>query len=181
MSDRPVGELLAGAIAGNSQAWDAIVDRYAGVVWKVVRGFRLDEATAGDVAQTVWLRLVENCDRIREPEKLPGWLAATARNEAIRVSRNLTRTVPTEYDDWNEPEAPGSIEDEIMHDEDVAHMLRCLDDLPPRCQELLRLLTTDPPLDYATIASILGKPVGWIGPTRGRCLDSLRKRMQRIR
>ena len=32
----------------------------------------------------------------------------------------------------------------------------------------------DPPLDYRTIAEIIDRPVGSIGPTRQRCLDRLR-------
>ena len=42
------------------------------------------------------------------------------------------------------------------------------------CQELLRLLTADPPLAYEDIAEMLGRPVGSIGPTRARCLERLR-------
>jgi len=32
-----------------------------------------------------------------------------------------------------------------------------------------------PPPDYATVSAALDMPVGSIGPTRGRCLNQLRK------
>ena len=47
--------------------------------------------------------------------------------------------------------------------------------LPPCCQQLIALLIEDPPLTYAQISARLGIPVGSIGPSRGRCLDKLRR------
>ena len=48
-------------------------------------------------------------------------------------------------------------------------------DLPPCDQQLIALLIEDPPVPYAEISARLGIPVGSIGPTRGRCLDRLRR------
>ncbi|HXR40777.1 MAG TPA: sigma-70 family RNA polymerase sigma factor, partial [Acidothermaceae bacterium] len=79
MLERDTAELLAAAGAGDSTAWDALVERYARLVWAVARGFALSAADAADVSQTTWLRLVEHLGRLREPEHLGGWLAATAR------------------------------------------------------------------------------------------------------
>ena len=62
MTEVSTSELLAAAGDGARDAWDALVDRYARLVWSVIRGFRFDEATAGDISQTVWLRLVENLE-----------------------------------------------------------------------------------------------------------------------
>jgi DNA-directed RNA polymerase specialized sigma24 family protein len=47
--------------------------------------------------------------------------------------------------------------------------------LPPRCQQLIALLTEDPPLSYAEISARLSIPVGSIGPSRSRCLARLRR------
>jgi DNA-directed RNA polymerase specialized sigma24 family protein len=46
--------------------------------------------------------------------------------------------------------------------------------LPAAQQELLTLLTADPPLSYQDISRRLGMPVGSIGPTRARSLEQLR-------
>src|SRR5690606_40811600 len=99
MAETTVGQLLVAAATGERQAWDALVDRYGRLVWSVVRSFGLDQATAADVSQTVWLRLVEHCDRIRDPQRLPGWLATTARRESIRVLRAQRRQQPSEVVD----------------------------------------------------------------------------------
>ena len=47
--------------------------------------------------------------------------------------------------------------------------------LSARCRELLLLLIQDPPLAYADVGTRLQLPVGSIGPTRGRCLEALRR------
>jgi DNA-directed RNA polymerase specialized sigma24 family protein len=50
--------------------------------------------------------------------------------------------------------------------------------LPSHCQQLLRTLMADPPPTYEEISSALDMPVGSIGPTRGRCLEHLRRRLE---
>jgi hypothetical protein len=69
------------------RAWGQIVDPYCGVPWSVARNLRLSEHDAADVVQTVWLRLSENLGRMRDPDRLPGWLATTARREGLRLLR----------------------------------------------------------------------------------------------
>jgi DNA-directed RNA polymerase specialized sigma24 family protein len=46
--------------------------------------------------------------------------------------------------------------------------------LPAGGQQLLGLLTADPPVPHAEISARLGIPAGSIGPYRRRCLDTLR-------
>ena len=50
--------------------------------------------------------------------------------------------------------------------------------LPARSQSLLRLLFADPQPSYQEIAALTGMPLGSIGPTRARCLQELRERLQ---
>ena len=60
--------VLQAAANGDRQAWNALVAQYNGLVWSVARAHRLGDADAADVVQTTWLRLVEQLDRIRNPE-----------------------------------------------------------------------------------------------------------------
>ena len=84
-ADPTVSELVARAKDGDKQAWDALVERYAPLIWSICRRHRLSRADADDVAQSVWVRLVDQLDRVRDPAALPGWLATTARRECLRV------------------------------------------------------------------------------------------------
>ena len=172
-----VAELMERASTGDQDAWNGLVERFERLVWSVIRGFRLDEATTRDVSQTVWLRFVENLGRIRSPEAVGSWLATTARHEAIRVSKARRRMVPVDFEyDFEDTSAPSPVERVIDLDEQI-EALEAFAQLPDACQELVRLLIADPPLDYETIAQVTGRPIGAIGPTRGRCLERLRRIM----
>ena len=175
MTQQTTTELVHAALHGDRDAWEAIVDRYDRLVWSVVRSFRLGDASSADVSQTVWLRLVENLDRIREPERLPAWLAATARNEALRTLRTARRAVPTELDDDVADDSIEDVAETLIRDERLAQLAGAYRQISEDCQRLLRLLATDPPLDYDTIADIIGRPKGSIGPTRARCIAKLNR------
>lgn len=174
------GELLTLAASGEQSAWDALVDRFNQMVWSVARGFRLDDATAKDVSQTVWLKLIENVDSIHDPERLPGWLATTCRREALRVSRTQERDVLTDFEfDVEDPQP--SLEDVLVDQEDHQFVVQAFRALDGFCQQLLRLMIVEPVLSYEEISEVMGRPIGSLGPTRARCLDKLRSAVSRIR
>ncbi|MDH3499421.1 MAG: sigma-70 family RNA polymerase sigma factor [Acidimicrobiia bacterium] len=177
MESESVRDLMAAAADGSQTAWNAIVERYERLVWSVVRSFRLDDASALDVTQTVWLRLVEHHDRIRDPESLPSWLATTTRNEAIRTLNRMKRQTPSAFEYDVEDVATLPVDDALLSSEERVRVARAFEALSDECQQLMRLLTADPPLDYETISQMIGRPIGSIGPTRGRCIKRLRQLM----
>ncbi|CAN5920334.1 sigma-70 family RNA polymerase sigma factor [soil metagenome] len=173
-----VEQLLRMAGDGDRSAWNELVDRYARLVWSVARSFGLDDATAADVSQTVWLRLVEHCDRIRDPARLAGWLGTTTRREALRVLRGRRRLQPSELVD-NAADRTAPQPDELLIEEETTRtVFTAFGALSEHCQQLLRLLCAEPRLDYATVAELIGRPIGSLGPTRARCLDRLRRLME---
>jgi RNA polymerase sigma factor (sigma-70 family) len=170
--DNPVADLVAAARGGDRQAWDALVERYAPLVWSICRRYRLSHADAEDVGQSIWLRLVDQLDKIREPAALPGWLSTTTRRECQRVqSHTLTYTL----DAGDIRDERASAEQELLAAERQAALREAVTQLPPDGQQLIALLVADPPVPYAEISARLGIPVGSIGPTRGRCLDRMRQ------
>jgi RNA polymerase sigma factor (sigma-70 family) len=174
------GELLTRAANGERGAWDALVDRFGQMVWSVARGFRLDDASAKDVSQTVWMKLIENIDSINDPERLPGWLATTSRREALRVSRAHERDVLTEFEYDVEDPSP-SLEEVLIDDEDHRFVVQAFKTLDEVCQQLLRLMIIEPVLSYEEVSEVTGRPIGSLGPTRARCLEKLRDAISRIR
>jgi RNA polymerase sigma factor (sigma-70 family) len=176
--DEPVTDLVARAKGGDPQAWNALVERYARLVWSICRQYRLDGADAEDVAQNVWLRLVDHLDSIRDPAAIASWLATTTRRECGRMLRGAWRPRA----DWPVPDAEAipdeqarTAERELLATERHAALREALAHLTPRDQQLLAILTADPAVPYAEISARLGIPVGSIGPTRSRCLDKLRR------
>jgi len=180
--DRTVTDLVVAAAHGDHGAWDEIVRRYSPLVLSVTSRHLLSWADRADVAQTVWLRLVQHLGELREPNALPGWIVTTTRHECIRVLRGNNRSQPVdptqdtrlEHDDtvdWDEPR----LDRDLLRDERHQALLAGFAELPPRQRELLILLLADPPWSYAEISERMDIPVGAIGPTRARALDRLRR------
>jgi len=168
--------LLAAAAAGDSSAWNILVDQYTGLLWSIARGYRMSTADSADAVQTTWLRLVEHLDRIEDPSRLPGWLATTVRRECLRLLRRGKREQPA-FDDDGLPDvvddAP-ALDAALLDSERDAALWRAMSQMPERCRRLLRVLMASPPPAYAEVAAALEMPIGSIGPTRQRCLERLR-------
>lgn len=179
MRDDPsVIALVRRAADGEQPAWDAIVERFAPLVWSICRRFRLSEADANDVGQNVWLRLVEYLPSLREPAALPGWLATTTRRECIRVQRATWQRDQQSIDAATElpaDEAATQVDRWVIAAERDHALRTAFSQLAARCRELLAMLMRDPPPPYAQISADLQIPVGSIGPSRARCLDQLRR------
>jgi RNA polymerase sigma factor (sigma-70 family) len=160
------------------QAWDALVERYAPLIWSICRKYQLGSADADDVGQSVWLNLVNYLDKIREPAALPGWLATTTRRECARVLRAArgSHVVVCLLDAQNIPDEQAEmVEQELLAAERQAALREAFTHLPSAWQQLMAMLIADPPMPYAEISARLGIPVGSIGPTRRRCLDRMRR------
>ena len=175
--DHPVATLVMRAGNGDELAWDALVERYAPLIWSLCRRYRLGGADAADVGQNVWLQLVNQLGKIRDPAALPGWLATTTRRECRRVLNTAPATHATGHalDADNIPDDQATQLEHVLAAERHAALREALARLPPCCQRLIALLIEDPPMPYAEISAALGIPVGSIGPNRRRCLDKLRR------
>jgi RNA polymerase sigma factor (sigma-70 family) len=170
--------LVQRARGGDVNAWNALVDRFAGLVWGVARRHRLSPLDAADVSQTTWLRLVEHLDRIEDPERVGGWLATTARHEALRVLRISDRQLPSAHEDFIDllaAEDDEPVDANLLAEERDRALWQLVESLPPRCQLLLSVLTAESRLSYVEIGQALDMPTGSIGPTRARCLEHLRR------
>jgi RNA polymerase sigma factor (sigma-70 family) len=174
-----VTALVVAAAAGDQRCWDELVDRFGGLVWHVVRAYRLGDADSADVVQTVWLRLVESLSRLREPAAVGGWLATTARNESLRVLRRKGREVVDDGTALLDTPADEVDSPEVVTERSAVRgvVATALDTLSERCRSLLRALAYSPDSSYQEISAALGMPVGSIGPTRSRCLEHLRREL----
>jgi RNA polymerase sigma factor (sigma-70 family) len=175
VDDAP-GDLVRRVAAGDHTAWGRLVERYNSMVWSIVRSFRLGPDDALDAVQTVWLRLVENLDRVKDPDAVGTWLATTARNECLTHLRRQGRQaipVDTSAREMVDVRAP-SPDDALLARERGAALWAALSRVSEPCQQLLRILAADPPPSYQEVAVALNMPTGSIGPTRARCLEKLR-------
>jgi RNA polymerase sigma factor (sigma-70 family) len=175
MRDDPyVVTLVTRAAGGDQGAWNELVDRYAPLVWAICNRYRLSNHDIEDVGQNVWLALVEQLGKLREPAALPGWLATTTRRECLRVVTAAQR-LGTRLDEAAEFVDDVIIDEEILRAERDAGLRAAFTELSLHCRQLLGMLISDPPHTYAEISATLGIPMGSIGPQRARCLERLRR------
>ena len=172
-----ISSLVREARCGDHHAWDELVHRYSPLLTGVCLRLRLSTAEVEDVAQAVWLRLIEHIAEIREPGSLPSWLATTARREGLRLMAARQRTVPHDPTDskWLSESIHENPDEELIRSERRDALLSGFAELPLRQRMLLRLLSHDPALTYAEISARTGIPIGSIGPTRARALERLRR------
>jgi len=175
----PIVVDVRAAAGGDRDAWDRLVARFTGLVWAVARSHRLSDADAADVSQTTWLRLAEHLHRLREPERVGGWLATTARHESLRTLRGSTRLVPVDDDfDAIVGEQWPDVDRRLLDEERDVALWEAFGTLAQPCQRLLHTLMADPAPSYADVSAALDMPVGSIGPRRARCLQRLRTMTQ---
>jgi RNA polymerase sigma factor (sigma-70 family) len=175
--------LVARARIGDQSAWTALVERYTPVLWWTVRHYHLRDSDAADVVQETWLKLVESLDRLREPDRVGGWLATTCRRGALRTLRRNARYLPVDTSDpvaslLNLPDYDAAVDpvEVVLHQELSAALRQAIAALPDRQQRVLReLIRQENRPDYAEAAASLAMPVGSLGPTRQRALCRLRR------
>ncbi len=178
--------LVTRAIDGDQRAWETIVERFHRVVWKAVNMTTTDEQLRQDAFAATWLRVAANLHRIRDPQRLAGWLTKTAINEVRAQGRKQGRYVLS-GDGASDAGVGGDrrpvwegvddrpVDDDIVRTQLATQVRQAFARLDETCRELLTLLIlTDPTPSYADVAMQLGRPHGWLGPTRLRCLDKMR-------
>ncbi|NIH85931.1 RNA polymerase sigma factor [Amycolatopsis granulosa] len=174
MIDSDFVDLLARAWRGDETAWAALVRGLSAVILGVARSHRLGDADASDVCQNTWAALAQRRE-LRDPARLPGWLATTARRHALRVLEMRRHEVPVERDRPDRGPAPERV---LLIAERDAVLRQGVAALPGHQQRLAELLLRDPPATHAEIAAELGIAVGSVGPLRRRALDRLRRYLE---
>ncbi len=165
---------------GDQVAWTRLVERYAGLVNTVARRAGLSSYDAEDCGQHTWMALYRHRSAIRDPERLPGWLALTTRRQAVRMLRRryretdlLAETPPTEGSALPDEELLA-----IERQDALEHAIAQLDD---RCREVLTALFLDPEeASYQDIADRLGLSPNTMGSLRSRCLKRLRSILEKV-
>ncbi len=167
--------LLARSQRGDGRAWGELVERFEKLVYSIPRRMRLNSDDCADVFQSTFLALHKNLDKIQSGRALVSWLSITATREAMRLSRQNSRTVnqPEGFeeivaDDYESADEQAS---RISQAYSVQEAIRTLGD---KCRDLLTILYLEDDSSYATVTERMGMKTGAIGPTRARCLERLR-------
>ncbi len=188
------GELYKLAVTGERPAVEALVERHHGDLLLFLRSKTSDPALAEDAVAEAWLRFFrhlkeakdEPAKALEKPESVRFWLYRTAVNALNDHFRRTKRQFELSERMTSEAQAQGQTahepdELEGLENQERRSALRgAFTHLSERCRELLALLSVDPPLSYAAVSELTGRPIGSIGPTRQRCLNELRRHLEMV-
>ena len=165
-------ELVRRCRAGDTNAWNELVERFSRYVYAVcVKGFRLGDADAEDVYQEVFTRVFTHLDNLRDDSALRPWIAQLTRRLCIDTISSRNR---------EQPEAEPATDDlaRDLDEIDEAFTVReALMSLSEACQEILdRFFAQDE--SYRTIGDALDLPSGTIASRIARCLSKLRDELE---
>jgi RNA polymerase sigma-70 factor (ECF subfamily) len=105
--------LLQAYRAGDVRAFERLVARYEKPIWNFLRRFVADAATAEDLLQEVFLRVVKSADEWRGAAKFSTWLYTIARNLTVDQSRRAVHRNAASLDG---PAHAGSDSTATLHD-----------------------------------------------------------------
>jgi RNA polymerase sigma factor (sigma-70 family) len=172
--DPGLAALVARVAAGDEEAFARLVARFEGTLRGTARRYRLCHADVDDALQITWLRLWEGASRIREPAALAGWLTTTLRRECMRILNQRMIETPTDECELGERPGAPQPEEELFEADRRRALATAIGELPGRHRHLMQLLASDAELSYREVGEALGVSLGWIGPTRQRCIERLR-------
>jgi RNA polymerase sigma factor (sigma-70 family) len=180
-------ELIRACLRGDQLGWNALVDRYAALIYSIPLKYGFTEADAADVFQSVCVTLLEKLASVRAPGGLPAWIITTTSRQCMAVARQHRRELSRTVADvllasQPEPVDPEQLpEDELLALERQHAVRTAVSQLPVTCRRLVEALFSDDVkrTSYQQLADGLGVPMNSLGPTRARCLEKLRRLLLR--
>jgi RNA polymerase sigma factor (sigma-70 family) len=173
--------LIKACLKGDADAWAALIDKYKNLIYSIPIKMGMHQ-DASDIFQSVCIDLMSELKNLREHRALPKWLIETCYHRCLQNRRHAGRLVELEpeHEEKLENDAT-SLPEQLLAQLEQEQLLRdVISSMPDRCERMIRMLFFEtPPCPYDQIAKELGLATGSIGFIRGRCLDRLRKQLEK--
>jgi len=175
----PDRRLVRECLQGNDEAWSILIDKYKNLIYSIPVKYHFSQDDASDIFQVVCLELLSELPKLRKPEALPKWIIQVTAHKCLHRKKYQQRTETTDPNDIAFEQSTPAVSEKILREAEEEQQVReAINGLPPRCQQLMRMLFFEEPArPYQEIARALGIAPGSIGFIRQRCLDRLRKRL----
>jgi RNA polymerase sigma-70 factor (ECF subfamily) len=168
---------------GDPDAFDALLARYQNRLYRYLLRLTANPASADDLFQETWLRVITRIHRYDERRPFEPWLFSVARNLALD---HLRKVAPESLDEPGEtgegraaqlgaPEA-GAL-DRLLEGERQSVLVRSLGELPALYREAL-VLRFEEEMTFEEMAEVLSAPVSTVKSRVQRALAQLRRRMR---
>ena len=153
MQQRSDEALMKAYAGGDMKAFEVLYGRHRGPLYRYILRQVGEPATANDLYQQSWEKVIRSRHRFRESSPFQAWMYRIARNNVIdhfRRQKPLDKRLPDEV----EAPGPGPEErtDDVHRQQDLE---RALQELPDEQKEVL-LLKLESGLNLKTIADVVG-------------------------
>ena len=166
--------VIAAIRAGRTEMFAALVEKYAGSVFRIVRSAIRHEADAEDLAQEVFLASFNSLDRLRDPGRFRAHLVAIASRKVIdHLRRKKVRSRVQELSEEPVAPAPDSGRTAELADA-VGRVVDGMDDE----SRLYFSLRHHEGLSCVQIARLLDKPEGTVYSRISRIHAAIRRAME---
>lgn len=174
--------LVKECLGGNEEAWSLLIDKYKALIYSIPIKYGLPPHEAADVFQSTCMELLTRLPKLREPKALPKWLMQVAHHQCYRVKRQGQRLVSRDAEpDLPDPETPAIAENLVQQTQEEQMLREAIGGLTPQCRRLVELLFFEtPPRPYTEVAAELGLALGSIGFTRQKCIERLRRNLDKL-
>lgn len=187
-------DLLAQLKAGDSTAFDILINRYSGDLYSLLLRLTANPEEARDLTQETFLRVIQSVKNFRGEASLKTWLFRIAINQARNrrrwwLARRQNMTISLDDGRRDDEDSPNlhdtltddsrvSPEDEALQREQSAKLRDALQGLSPNFREAVVLRDIED-LSYEEIADALQTNVGTVKSRIARGREELRKRLKR--
>lgn len=173
--------LVKACLAGREEAWSCLIEKYKALIYSIPVKYGLSKDDASDVFQATCVELLARLQDLRKPRALPRWLMQVAHHESYRLKRSQQRMISRDAElGLPEPETPAIAESIVQLTQQEQMLREAMSLLTPQCRRLVELLFFETPArPYAEVARELGLARGSIGFTREKCIERLRRQLNK--
>jgi RNA polymerase sigma-70 factor, ECF subfamily len=176
-------ELIERCLAGDSSAFEPLVERYRQRVWRLAYQLLRDREEAWDVAQEAFVRAFHSLPSFRGQSAFYTWLfritvnVATDRQRARGAQARAFGSERVPEEEWKRttPDAGARPDQAAVRSEQRERIQQALDALPPKARTIIMLSDVEG-LSYREIAEVLGCPIGTVMSR----LHNARKRLKAV-
>jgi len=174
--------LIRACLKGNELAWSALIDKYRNLIYSIPLKYGASPDDAADIFQSVCMELFSELPRLRKKAAFRSWLITVTAHQAFQWKRRTRRRAEDELTPADEEKLETDPFPDLVDQVEREQMLRdAIARLPPRCQEMIRMLFyQEPQVSYRDVAAQLGLATGSIGFIRGRCLKRLQRTLEEL-
>ena len=173
--------LVRRCLSGHEDGWSTLIAKYKNLIYSIPLKYGATPQDASDIFQAVCLELFNELPRLRKPDSLRSWLITVTTHQSFHWKQKFRRRAEDELTEFEVDTLRTDPAADVIAEVEREQQLReAMAELPPRCQEMIRLLFYhQPPLSYKEVAARLGLATGSIGFIRGRCLKRLEHALQK--